>query len=231
MAEQNKQVMQAPAPWELSGEAWMVLLKAQDLPMPGQRVGSLWPGIAIYVDYKSSPVGPYEELLLIPGRQAFPQGPRMTISTIYVSTWESVINGRKNWGIPKQLARFERTRLGPRHESLKVYRNEQMICSWELSHQAWHIPFGSGLLPGGLRTLAQAWEGQGFEIKISAGGQMAFGKLHAAWGDETHWFAGDQSRALLCCKYDNFRLSFPVPKLFPAPDGLSLSEKHLLANG
>ena len=47
-------------------------------------------------------------LLLIPGTMRFPDGRRYaSFSRILVSTWDSVVNGRINWGIPKDRANFD----------------------------------------------------------------------------------------------------------------------------
>lgn len=55
---------------------------------------------------QTSGVGPYRELLFIPG--AFHINGRYTFSIpkIYVSTETSVNSGIKNWGIPKEVADF-----------------------------------------------------------------------------------------------------------------------------
>ncbi|EEQ87517.1 uncharacterized protein BDCG_02637 [Blastomyces dermatitidis ER-3] len=61
------------------------------------------------VRYLESPVGPYDEILWIPGWFEVPgkktSNPRVT--RIYVSRKESIYNGRKNWNIPKHLASFK----------------------------------------------------------------------------------------------------------------------------
>lgn len=118
-----------PAPWTLSGRGWVVLFKAPrrwvadnapsfidprsgDLRFGG-GIGSL-----MIVDYESSPVGSYGELLLIPGRyrssattaHSAERSPlsgsrrRAVITHIYVSNRESVLGGRRNWGLPKDDA-------------------------------------------------------------------------------------------------------------------------------
>jgi hypothetical protein len=60
------------------------------------------------VRYNNSPVGPYDELIYAPGAFHYPGGekPRLQITRIYVSSEASAYNGRKNWNIPKHLARF-----------------------------------------------------------------------------------------------------------------------------
>ena len=60
--------------------------------------------------YKTSPVGPYDELMFIPGwfdtkvrdaqgRLRTVQAPRIT--RIYVSTEATCLRGRQNWNVPK----------------------------------------------------------------------------------------------------------------------------------
>ncbi len=68
------------------------------------------------IRYSETPVGPYDELLLVPGKFAYPaegkDGKRevkkgLKLTRIYVSTDKTCWNGRKNWNIPKHLAKFE----------------------------------------------------------------------------------------------------------------------------
>ncbi|KAI0035950.1 hypothetical protein K488DRAFT_82562 [Vararia minispora EC-137] len=63
----------------------------------------------ILVRYEDTPVGPYDELIMLPGLYARPgkaRGKAQRITNIYVSTDESVVNGRRNWYIPKHRADF-----------------------------------------------------------------------------------------------------------------------------
>ncbi|TFY73421.1 hypothetical protein EWM64_g10591, partial [Hericium alpestre] len=78
------------------------------------------------VRYKDSPVGPYDELIYIAGKFICPHEPNSTalrIGSMYVSANASVWNGRRNWNIPKHLARFEWTpsATDPNTQTLKVY--------------------------------------------------------------------------------------------------------------
>lgn len=59
--------------------------------------------------YASSPVGPYDELIYVAGSfQSKHSGTKgLRITNIYVSTESSIWNGRRNWNIPKHLAKFE----------------------------------------------------------------------------------------------------------------------------
>ena len=104
-----------PAPWSLRGHAWMVAMR---LPKNDPaRTAFVPPGlqatvkaafsVLMCVVYDEAPCGPYRELLFIPGTMNFGDARYPSISRILVSTWDSVVNGRINWGIPKDRANFD----------------------------------------------------------------------------------------------------------------------------
>ena len=62
--------------------------------------------------YSDSPVGPYDELAIIPGAWEVEGKGKdgkvrkmrdMRITGIWVSRVETLVNGRRNWGIPKYV--------------------------------------------------------------------------------------------------------------------------------
>ncbi|KAF9073573.1 hypothetical protein BDP27DRAFT_1318520 [Rhodocollybia butyracea] len=123
-AAQNDSITAAPAPWTLDvAEGWLFvlppLLSSEFLPPGFARpseasaeestgIMTIDPGLILIVRYSSSPVGPYDELIYIPGKWAYADGMEgFRITTIYVSSNESVYNGRENWNIPKHLATFD----------------------------------------------------------------------------------------------------------------------------
>ncbi|KAH7138483.1 hypothetical protein B0J11DRAFT_421942 [Dendryphion nanum] len=154
----------APAPWTAKAESyWLFLTLGGKLPEGvydrvdvrggveevgyegkerGEFKGGL--GVVMIVRYTDTPVGPYDELLLIPGNFSVPTPtsasttpptfslPRsaLRITRIYVSTSNAatVYNGRRNWNIPKHHARFSfsapQTLAGqspPQEMTVKVY--------------------------------------------------------------------------------------------------------------
>jgi hypothetical protein len=135
-------VERVPAPWVLAGNAWIVVLRwprtapaarAKFVPdtLSGSLSGPL--GFLVAVDYVRAPCGPYRELLLIPGSMLFADGRRhLSISRILVSTWESVVNGRANWGIPKDRADF-RIEHGTT-DRIVVSDAADAICALEFAH-------------------------------------------------------------------------------------------------
>ncbi|KAF1968273.1 hypothetical protein BU23DRAFT_480788 [Bimuria novae-zelandiae CBS 107.79] len=131
MASPQHPVPFVESPWDLHAETYVLFLNLKTLPpgtydpleaswsdaSNGTFTGGL--GAIMIVRYTSTPVGPYDELALIPGSFTVPQ-PTSTnlntgikipksalrISRIYVSQRTTAYNGRLNWNIPKHLARF-----------------------------------------------------------------------------------------------------------------------------
>lgn len=116
----------APAPWHCEGECFWLFGYARGGTYPPPVAFNTLEGASSYADpetsgafkgglmfvmivrYTSSPVGPYDELMYVPGQFAVPPNKSAAnrITRIYVSTKESVYNGRKNWNIPKHVAHF-----------------------------------------------------------------------------------------------------------------------------
>jgi hypothetical protein len=67
-------------------------------------------GMIQFVRYSSTPVGPYDEMVVIPGYFASSpsnrEKPHLRVTRAYVSQRDTCLSGRKNWNIPKHLARF-----------------------------------------------------------------------------------------------------------------------------
>src|SRR5512139_2629969 len=153
-----------PAPWDLRGSAWIVALKlpphdrAHDAFLPPELVGrgrSL-ASYLMFVDYAESGCGPYRELLFIPGAFPFQDGRRhLSISRILVSTWDSVVNGRNNWGIPKDRADFavEPGGTDGREECVRVSSDGREVCELRFAKLRFapRLPVHGGVVPAPLR--------------------------------------------------------------------------------
>src|SRR5213596_1104261 len=108
---QNDRQQIVPPLWRLTGRGYILLYRwfprdfvSDQGQVPQTLAGSFRGGASavMVVNYENSGVGPYRDLLFIPG--LFERG--FSITRIYVSTPASVASGRANWGIPKQLADF-----------------------------------------------------------------------------------------------------------------------------
>ncbi|KAK8185151.1 hypothetical protein HDK77DRAFT_429178 [Phyllosticta capitalensis] len=136
-------IVQVAAPWTLHGQVYVITLLDLGLtgPLPtkaypplertssaftdaGEFIGGL--GNIQIVRYTDSPVGPYDELLLVPGFWKYDdaegqQQENVRVSRIYVSQKYTCYNGRLNWDIPKHLARFDWTDNSDGSTTVKIY--------------------------------------------------------------------------------------------------------------
>jgi hypothetical protein len=71
-------------------------------------------------------------LLYIGGTLKFGQKRHYSISKIYVSTQDSIDNGQKNWGIPKEMAHFEVQYGADNHDTIKAKHTLQVKQSLNL---------------------------------------------------------------------------------------------------
>lgn len=154
-----------PAPWALTGQGWVVpQLQHVDeiaayVPEGLQIVG--WhgwtPGGYVCVDYETSPVGPYREILFVPALVRLDRKIGFHVSHIYVDNAASVVGGQKNWWLPKDLLRF----TVERQEHTIIFRadrNDAAVATgvWT-DTAALRIPFNNRWLP---LTLLQAQAGR-----------------------------------------------------------------------
>ncbi|KAH7311295.1 hypothetical protein B0I35DRAFT_356947 [Stachybotrys elegans] len=120
-------IVLAPPPWTLKGTVYSATFVPLSKKLPTKAYSPLERGSAVQTEgeflggigmvqiirYTESPVGPYDELLLLPGFFKYdgPTGERtnVRITRIYVSQKYTCWNGRTNWNIPKHLARFDWT--------------------------------------------------------------------------------------------------------------------------
>lgn len=172
-------------PWELSGHGWVIMFRGEDLVrnQPGLVPAALRAryragfGAAVLVRYEDSPVGPYDELMLVPGQFAFGEAHHPSITTSYVSTRASALHGQRNWGIPKQLAEFEVTRPAKRAERFVVRWGGQQVIDVSLRRGWWRVPVSSSLVPEAFRTLAHAWDGRILLTDVAAKGWVCRAEL------------------------------------------------------
>jgi hypothetical protein len=212
-----------PAPWDLRGSGWIVALKlpasdpAHDAFLPPELVGrgrSL-ASYLMYVDYAESGCGPYRELLFIPGAFPFDDGrSHLSIGRILVSTWDSVVNGRNNWGIPKDRADFDVRQEG-REEVVRVTSEGRELCELRLAalRFAPPLPVHGGIVPAALRTLAQRFRGNTYYYAPEARGRVRPGRL-VSWRFDGALFPDLSGAAVVAAlRVESFRMRFPVARV------------------
>lgn len=209
-----------PAPWQLQGQGWVVALRlpadaparSAFLPEPGDEIPRGALSLLMFVDYAQSDCGPYHELLFIPGAQRFADGRRhLTISRILVSTWDSVVNGRNNWGIPKDRADFAVDYGADGTDRIRVSSEGRIMADLTLrSRWPFSLPVHGGILPVAMRTLAQRLDGRTFLYAPSSRGWIRPGKLLASRFDDTLFPDLSTAQVVAAVKIPTFRMTFPV---------------------
>ncbi len=220
-------VPRAEAPWDLKGYAYALLYKfprdfldeqcSLPLELKG-RVKKSSLSIVMFVNYESSNAGPYEELMFIPGQARFSNDNKdyNTITKIYVSTWDSVINGRANWGIPKDLASFEISKEEDNAERIRVSYDGRVFVDIKLKAYGISLPYTSAISPRYIRRLAQNFEGKTFSFAPSSSGTVKFAKLQDVQVDPQYFPDITQGKLIQAFKLPKFKMTFPVSTFLPA---------------
>lgn len=143
------------APWNLKGKGYILVYKFKkefvekygNVPefLKDKYSGGF--GSVMLVDYTESNAGPYGELLFIPGKFKFKGKKLDTISKIYVSTMESVVNSRNNWGIPKEQGDFEFEKLNEHTEHIHISAAGKKVAEFKFRSGTMAFPVSTKLLP------------------------------------------------------------------------------------
>lgn len=210
-----------PPPWKLKGDGWVVFYSfPPDHPygvverdeLTGKWCGGT--GAIAWMNYKSSPVGPYRELLYIPGKfEASRKGKVKkfySISQIFVSSWESVVSGRANWGIPKDRADFMVETLPTGEDHLTASMDGVQIAELTTKAGLFRMPVNTGLFP---IRLMQKWQGQTFFIKLAVSAGVEWLTSVKLSGDGKYIPDLSDLNPLGAVKLDNFKITFPVPEI------------------
>lgn len=213
-------VTSAPAPWQLKGRGYIAALRFDAAALDNEsfipkslqnKRGKGRLGYLMLVDYQESPVGPYHELLFIPGRYQLHSGQkRYSISRIFVSSQNSVVNGRRNWGIPKELAEFDLQYDQKGGVNAVVSLGGKAFCKLRFKKSGPALPVTTALVPKGMRTLVQHWQGQQFEYTPTAGGWASLAQLTHCWSDPASMIDISNAKPVLAVATKNFQMTFPT---------------------
>lgn len=209
--------LQAPAPWYLTGNGYILLYRFSKNFI--EKNGFLTDsqilhykgiiGATMLVDYQTSGVGPYQELLFIPGLFEI-QGKRMfSITKIYVSTYNSVWNGIENWGIPKELAFFnwktEPSEAGS--ETITIRVENRAIFEATFQKSWFKFPLTTALTP---IKIAQQLRDHLVITSPSAKGKGQWTKLLSIKTDPQYFPDLAQVKPLAVIAVNDFKMVFPV---------------------
>lgn len=203
----------APAPWKLKGQGiimvyrfskkWIEEHAGLPLHLQGKYKGGL--GYVMLVNYEESPVGPYKELLLIPGK--FKGSGKQSITKIYVDSESSTQNGRANWGIPKETAKIYWNEEG-NTTLIRVQSKELELFSCEVKSFGFRFPASTGILP---IDLHQRWDGVDYYTKPRGSGKAKLAEVNVKQIHKDFFPDISLQRPLFAVKIEPFQIFFPKP--------------------
>jgi hypothetical protein len=213
----NDEIRIASTPWKLTGSGYILLYRFPKafvteygflIDFQKEKFVSGW-GAVMLVDYQTSPVGPYQELLFIPGIFSFNKKKVFSISKIYVSTQNSVINGIENWGIPKELAdfRWSKERSG---EHIDIRKNDVPFFQADFIRKNIGFPVSTTVLP---LTIVQASNRGLMETKPKSSGMAYLTSLRNVKVKSEFFPDLSKVQPLLAIRVENFKMEFPLPTL------------------
>lgn len=204
-----------PAPWTLRGEGIILLFRfkkswvdqAANLPEYLQQKFRGGFGYVMLVDYQESPVGPYKELLFIPGK--FGEEKLQSITTIFVDSDASTLNGRANWAIPKQTADFH-WQKEKGLDRVDVTLNGKPVFQASIRSGGISFPMNTGLLPIRLR---QELEDQVLFTQPEGKGWGKLAHMQEVEVDPQLFPDIRGIKPILALKVSPFTLTFPKPSI------------------
>ncbi len=206
-----------PAPWDLRGTGF-ILLYHPPAGGPWSHLGAdgpaphRGPAAVLLVDYRSSPAGPYRELLFIPGRFRFGGCAGYSITRIFVNTEESLLGGRDNWGIPKERAAIELRAAGRRTAEFRATAGGTPILQAAVTRRAFSPPLP--FVVAGLRLL-QRREGRLYCTRFGGSGWLRPAKLESMEVNSGLFPDLGGRRPFAALQAQRFRLRFEAAETHP----------------
>ena len=215
--------IKAPAPWQLTGEAFVILYKfskefIENNSFLADYQKKAWNGgigTVMVVNYATSAVGPYFELLFIPGKIkskdfTVKNLSGYSISKIYVSSQTSVDNGIANWGIPKEKADFKWNEIDVNTTNIDVSINGNVFFSGKFSKNNFKFPVTTSLLP--LKVL-QKLHDKFILTKPKARGKAKIANIKSVMINQNYFPDLAQQKPIATVYIDNFEMIFPIPEI------------------
>lgn len=212
----------APAPWRITGNGYIVavwmprdVIDNAFLPptLAASHRGRL--ALMMFVDYHEAPCGQYQELLYIPGPMQFNEHRHRSITRIFVSSYNSVVNGRRNWGIPMDRADFKVHYGDDGVDRVRVSRGDHVIAEMSFKGRGPSIHFDANRIPKFMRTLAQQWEGNEYIVTPEADGIVQWGSIRSTRFDPVLFPDINRGRVLGVVKARSFSLMYPQALVSP----------------
>ncbi|CAB1206388.1 hypothetical protein [Acinetobacter bouvetii] len=205
-------------PWDLQGDAfilnyWITPNFIKDnssfhiAPSPIGRVVQV-----ILVRYHHSPVGPYDELLIL-DHPLISKRRLSSIPKIYVSTEISMQHGQHLWGIPKQVAQFEWVNKDDVVYCNITFAQQEMSLRLQKYKNSQTFYINSHHLPARLLNIQQAWQGLRYQFIPQFRGKLSKLK-QVTWENAQDIFPDfSQAKYLHSFYVPEFKLTLPEAKI------------------
>ncbi|MEA4909204.1 MAG: acetoacetate decarboxylase family protein [Anaerolineaceae bacterium] len=208
-----------PAPWGLQAEGYLLVYRFSQafLAVHGFLPGGLLtrflggPGFVLLLHYSSSTAGPYDELLFIPGRFDWAGVPFYTVSRILVSTEVSAANGRRNWGLPKEVASFEHSSLARGGERVLVQTRAEPVLEMSARPLGPALPVGTSLFPV---RLMQMGENEVRLVELFGSGRARLARVKELRVNPSLFPDVLQTRPLAALHLSRFQVAFPAAEVY-----------------
>jgi hypothetical protein len=207
----------APAPWKLTGYGYIILFKFPTEFLKKEvyihpflnKLLKFGIGGIILVNYTGSNVGPYKELLFIPGIFKYKKRYYFSISKIYVSTLASIINGQRNWGIPKEPADFKIENI-ENEERIIISKENKMIMDITFTSGKLILPLNNKFFP---LPFMQYYLDKLFFYKLSGKGKGKFSEILDIKVNKEYFPDIMKIEPLTVIKIEDFQIDFPGAKI------------------
>lgn len=209
--------MSYAAPWKLNGEGliltysfskkWILNNGFVPAHMHHKFKGGL--SFIMLADYHESDCGPYRELVFVPGLFYIDGKYQLMITKIYVTTDESKTSGRKNWGIPKELADID-WKLKGKNILFTAHKQDKKFFELQVQSNALAFPVNNTLVPF---KFYQELAGESFSFSPTGKGRATVGKLKGLKSVQTNFPDLSKGQFINCLHIKNFNLTFPKSEI------------------
>lgn len=209
----------APAPWHLTGSAFIMVyhfprafLRQYGFLAPYQKPSLKgWVGAVIMADYQNTPVGPYKELLFVPGFFKLHGKLRFSVSKAYVSTYDSVWNGQQNWGVPKEQADFRVQKRADGSHLFDVAMGSNVFFHADLRAGGLGFPLSSRVIP--FFRLAQELNDQLFRFRPRIEGKAQLSFVSELDIQDSYFPPVQELAPLAILHMKDFKMRFPAARI------------------
>lgn len=214
---QEKNIHQHP-PWHLKGEGFILnywitpkfIKEADDFRLAPSPLGRMVQ--VLLVRYTESPVGPYDELLIM-DHPLISKRRLSSIPKIYVSTLESVVHGQHLWGIPKEHAAFKWSEENGQLHCQIHHNHQTMQISIKKPKSARSFYINSHHIPTSMLTIRQSWQGKRYQFSPQFRGHLSR-LIQVEWHHTADIFPDFSKAKYLHSFYvPSFNLVFPEAKI------------------